>query len=164
MQKAAGLLDAVPIDEHTDHADAEAVHQDRQRNRGCEDHDAQPGLAVDEVGHDGAHAHEREQITQAAAGLGNFELVAAEVDDITFEVDADAEQADERHTDLRRDQLQVRGNALVQKRRQRIHQQQQRDRYQREPERLPAHHCEYAARNDDDERVRVNRGDCRQRS
>ena len=74
------------------------------------------GARRNHTGDDECERHEREEIAQAAAGFGDLQLVGAEVDDIAFEIDADIRQAHEPHTEFRRDELQLRGQALQRER------------------------------------------------
>ena len=49
----------------------------------------QSGAAI-EIRDEEAEAHQREEVAQAAAGLGDLQLVDAEIDDIALEEHADA--------------------------------------------------------------------------
>ena len=46
---------------------------------------ALPHRRLEQVGHDEAHRQQRKQVAQAVAGLGDLQLVAAEVDDVAFD-------------------------------------------------------------------------------
>ena len=68
--------------------------------------DLLPERALVEHGEQEAEAHQRKQVTQAAARLCHLQLVGSEVDDIAVEKDRHAEQGDQFDADLRGDQLQ----------------------------------------------------------
>ena len=150
VQKPLGLCDAEAIHQHTDHADAETVHQHRDGHGGEHQQQAYPQAAMDHAGHDDAQSQQRKQVTQATAGLDHLQLVVTQIDDIAFEEHADAKQADHCHADLRRQQLQSRGEIVEQERRYRVHQQQQGHRTCDPAEGLPTHNREQHAGNDHD--------------
>ena len=107
MQESVGILRPEMIDHHADEADAKAVHRDRDRDGRQEHQRALPERRLEQVGREETQAHQRIEIAQAAARLDHLELVHAEVDDVAFEIDRDLEQPDEKHAELRREELKL---------------------------------------------------------
>ena len=129
VQEALGHANAPAIDHHPDAGDAQAVHQDRDRDAGEEEQHALPRRAFVEIGEHQAQRHQREQVAQAVAGLGHLQLVHAEVDDVAFQVDADADQPQEPDTEFGGDQLHAGRELHLQEVRQRDDQEQQQQRH-----------------------------------
>ena len=73
-RKPSRLLDAELVDQNADDADAQAVHQHGDRDRRQEHDGALPDRGLVEHRAQEAEAHQREEITQAAAGFGHGEL------------------------------------------------------------------------------------------
>ena len=86
MQEALCLTDAEILDQNPDHADTEAVHKNRQRNRRQENDGPVPPWADIDSGTQKAETQQREQITQPIAGFCNLQLVNTKVNDITFQI------------------------------------------------------------------------------
>ena len=114
MQEPLRLADAVAVDQHPDHPDAEGVHQHRDGDGREQQHDLVPDRPAVEHREDVREAHDREEVAQPRAGLGHLQLVDPEVDDVALEIDRHAHQLDHLHADLRRDQLQRGGDLEIQ--------------------------------------------------
>ncbi len=124
VQEAFGLGGAVLVDEHAGDGDAKAVHEDRDRDRGDEDHRLLPQGAAEDVGAEEGEARQRKEIAQPAAGLDHLQLVHAEVDDVAFEEDADADEAQECGADLGGPELEDAGEVVRHHRWQRDHEEE----------------------------------------
>ena len=113
VQESVGILRSKMIDHHADEADAQAVHQDRDRDGRQEHQHALPQRRLEQVGRQKAEAHQRIEVAQPAARFDHLQLVDAEVDDIAFEIDRDLEQPDEEYAELRREQLKLERQAGI---------------------------------------------------
>src|SRR5580698_4933798 len=96
VQESLCRADAPMLDHQADRADAPAVHENAERHAGQENHDPLPKRALVKVRHQKSQGHQREQVAQPAACLRDLQLVAAEVDDVALEKNADIEQTNEK--------------------------------------------------------------------
>ena len=106
MQKPLGLADAIAVDQHPDHADAERIHEDGQRGGGQKQRRLVPLRATIQNGEQIGKRQDREQVAQAGTGFGDLQLVDAKVDHVPFKKHRHPGQFDEPDTQLRRYQLQ----------------------------------------------------------
>ncbi len=87
---------------------------------------------------DVGEAQDREQIAQPRTGLGDLQLVAAQIDDVALQEDRHPQQLKEIHAKLRRHPLQVSGHAIIKRGGQRQHVDQMQDRRPELSPRAPA--------------------------
>jgi hypothetical protein len=109
MQCAFGHARAPMVHGDADEADAQAVHEHGDGDARQKDDDALPHRPAVKISDDEGQGHERKQVAQSAAGLGDFQLVTAQIDDIAFEQHADAGGTDHPHAQLGGQQLQMQG-------------------------------------------------------
>ena len=107
MKEPIGVLRPEMIDHHADQADAQAVHRNRDRDGRQEHQHALPERRLEQIGRKKAQAHQRIEVTQAAAGFDHLKLVHAEIDDIAFEINRNLEQPDDGDAELRGDKLKL---------------------------------------------------------
>ena len=128
MEETFRHADAKTFDQQPDGADAQAVHENRNGNARGEHDRALPQRRTIEIRHDERQRDQREQVAQTVAGLGDFELVLAQVDHVAIEADADAEHADQRDAELRGHQLHFARQVVQDEIRQRNGEEQQQQR------------------------------------
>src|SRR5262249_17997703 len=88
------------------HADAHAVHHNRNRDRGGKHHRALPERRLEQVGGKEPKAEQRIEIAQTTAGIDDLQLVLTEIDDIAGEIDRHTEEADEPDAEFGGNELQ----------------------------------------------------------
>jgi len=100
VQHAFGHPDSPVVNSNPDHGDADAVHHHRDGNTAQEDETAFPESAAEGIRDHEGQGHEREQVAQAAARLGHFQLIGAQVDHVAFQEHADARGPDQEHANV----------------------------------------------------------------
>ncbi len=153
MQKALRHGGSPPVHHDSDQRDPEAVHDDGHGDAGKECERPFPDGRLEKVGENQSQGHQGKQITQAAAGFRNLQLVAAQIDHIAFQQDADPGHAEEPDAQLRGEQLQFRGNVFQQELRQRHHGQQQQQGHAEPPYDAPARQRQHNAVDDQQQSV-----------
>ena len=64
----------IPFDQHSDHPDAETVHENGDRNRRKDEQRSLPHPIFEEIGAEERKGDKREQIPDAAAGFNYLKL------------------------------------------------------------------------------------------
>ena len=100
VQESFGMFDAETVDQNADHADAEGIHQHRDRGGRQQQQRLVPERPPVEDRHQVGKGQDREEVAQARAGLGHLELVDAQIDDVAVEKDRDAGKLHEPDADL----------------------------------------------------------------
>src|SRR6056297_2093867 len=124
MQEAFGMLDAIAVNQHAYHPDAERVHQHSERGSREQQHRLVPHRPTIEDREEIGKAEDRKEIAQPRTGLGDLKLVDTQVDHVTLKIDRHSHQRHEPDADLRRDRLQHDGQLEIYKLRQRQHEDQ----------------------------------------
>jgi len=153
VQEAFGMLDPVGIDQDADHADAERIHEHRDRRRREQHHRLVPQRPAIEDGEEVRERQDREQVAQPRTGLGHLQLVDAEIDDVAVEIDRDPGEIDEPDADHRGHALQEDGQLPVERLRQRQHEHQMQHRRPVAPPARPAEAQQDHAHGPDDEGI-----------
>jgi hypothetical protein len=153
VEKALGLGDAVAVDEDADDPDPDGVHDDRDRHGEGEEHELLPERPAVEHREDVGEAHDREEVAQPRAGLGDLEHRHPEVDDVALEIDRDAGEGDEPHPELRGDELERGVDLPVEELGQRQHEDEVQHRRPEHPAAGPAEAGEHDPPRPHDQRV-----------
>src|SRR5262249_8984299 len=101
MQEAVGHLIAPAIHQHSDQADAQAVHHDRDRDGGKKYHGTLPEWRLEQIGSQEAETEERIKIAQPGAGIGHLEFITTQINYIAEQKDRNLEHPDEEHPEVR---------------------------------------------------------------
>ena len=130
MEQSFGAGATEVVGRHAGARDAQAVGENGHWNRGQGDHHANPGALVDEIAEHESQRKQRHQRSNAAARLGDFELGVRQDEDVAFAKNWNVERADRVFADVRCEQLQRKRDLVEDDRRNRNHQQHERQREQ----------------------------------
>ena len=107
MKRTIGHSRAPAVHGHADHADPESVHRNGDGDARQQHQNALPDRCVEQICRQKTQTEERKQVAQSAAGIDDLQLVVAQIDQVSIEVDGNAEQSDEENAKLRRNELQL---------------------------------------------------------
>ena len=138
VEEALSGLGAHVVRGHPGTRDPEAVGRDGHRDGGQRQRDARPGAAVHQVPVDDGQREQRDQRADSAARLGHLEARVAQRDHVPLAQHRHAGDRERQLAEPGREELQREGDLVEDDGRDRDHQQQERQRKEENPQRLPA--------------------------